>query len=239
MIPTRAFEQQHSVVPERLRYATHAARLSEFTDDLEQGAAFLVAPGYFSADHCVEILCAIPGVDEHPARRAVNAAWANLYGYQQYWVDTPGDWVRFDGACTELADQDILVRQNFTCCRTCGDSEIANERGHRPGGQPEWGFVYFTQHDAYGLAAQAGSLWLSFELFDYAPSAAGGRPAGGDLTEADREQLVDDSYAALTGAIVTALRGQGLTVAWDGDPRTRIQVNNLDWRRPLPQLLAP
>ncbi|WP_407937631.1 DUF6891 domain-containing protein [Mycobacteroides franklinii] len=77
-------------------------------------------------DSCVAILESA-GISAHRAREAVERQWSR---YQDHLAQetAPGDWEQFEAACDAIAAQDVLVRHNFTCCRTCADEEIGDER---------------------------------------------------------------------------------------------------------------
>ncbi|MFD7980886.1 DUF6891 domain-containing protein [Streptomyces sp. NPDC059071] len=90
--------------------------------------------------------------------------------------------------------------------RTCGTSEIGAEEG----ADRARGFVFFHYQCTEG-AASGGPLYLLYGGFDRSP----------------------DTTAAVGGEVAEALRGQGLTVDWDGDPGQAIRVTGLDWRKRL------
>ncbi|MFG2333699.1 DUF6891 domain-containing protein [Streptomyces sp. NPDC048604] len=112
---------------------------------------------------------------------------------------------RISAAFEALDGAGITARENFTCCRNCGTAEIGGE-----GGADARGFVYFHSQCTEG-AANGGPLFLLYGGFDGTAQSAA--EVGREVTE--------------------ALRGQGLTVEWDGSPESSIQVTGLDWRKRL------
>ncbi|MEU6844776.1 hypothetical protein ABZ930_23170 [Streptomyces sp. NPDC046716] len=108
-------------------------------------------------------------------------------------------------AFTALEATGVTARENFTCCRSCGDSEI------RADGVPEArGFVYFHTQST-DMAAAGRGLALQYGGFDDSP----------------------ETTASIGREVVDALKGQGLATEWDGDPGQVITVTPLEWRRRL------
>lgn len=145
--------------------------------------------------------------------------------------------MKFDAACQEMTDQGVLVRHNFTCCRTCADDEIGEERSAE---DPQWGYVFFTQKDAFGLANESASVWLGYGSFGASPQIPAAeldrareldRERGGD---AALRVLYERTFDHLAEVITTSLAHHGLRYDWDGNTETRIEVVDMDWRRPLP-----
>lgn len=215
--------QQNSQVPEFLRYGNIVRGLPE---DRLRAASLLVYPGYFSAPHVREILESA-GATPDEARAAVEQVRAAYQGYLDS-AEGEGDWVRFDAACEAISAQGILVRHNFTCCRTCADAEIGDDR------TDEWGYVYFTQKDAKTLAYAEGSVYLGYGSFRPSPSIEPAELAAAEGDDARMSALYERTFDDLAAAITDALEAQGLRYEWDGDTGTRIKVVGLDWRRPLP-----
>lgn len=217
------FSQQNSQVPERLRDGTLVRTLP---DNRLRAASILVNPGYFTAGRVAEVLEA-SGAGSAEAREAVRAARAAYQAHLDR-SEGEGDWVRFDAACDAIAAKGILVRQNFTCCRTCADAEIGDDRAD------EWGYVYFTQQDAIALAYAEPSVYLGYGSFGPSPSIDPAELARAEGDDDRMAALYERTFDDLAAVITSALDGQGLRYEWDGDTETRIRVVGLDWRRPLP-----
>ncbi|MER8184643.1 hypothetical protein [Kitasatospora sp. NPDC094015] len=112
---------------------------------------------------------------------------------------------RLARAFAALQGSGITARENFTCCRTCGEAEIGAE------GDPDArGFVYFHTRCTDSAAAGRG-LTLLYGGFD--GSAA--------------------TTASIGHEVVAALAAAGLRTEWDHDPARAITVTPLDWRRRL------
>ncbi|MBO1332032.1 hypothetical protein [Streptomyces sp. VRA16 Mangrove soil] len=130
--------------------------------------------------------------------------WLERVAEQEGWRGET-DPERLTRAFAALEADGIVARENFTCCRSCGDTEIGAEAG--PGAR---GYVYFHSQ-CTGSAAVGAGLMLLYGGFD----GAVGTTAG------------------VGGEVVAALEGVGLSVVWDGDPSRAVHVTPLDWRRRL------
>ncbi|MFD5511418.1 DUF6891 domain-containing protein [Streptomyces sp. NPDC127051] len=112
---------------------------------------------------------------------------------------------RLTRAFTALQEAGITARENFTCCRSCGQSEIGGE-----GGTDARGFVYFHSQCTDSAAAGHG-LMLLYGGFDGS----------------------SETTAAIGHEVVAALEAVGLQADWDRDPGRAITVTSLEWRRRL------
>ncbi|MEV5937472.1 hypothetical protein [Streptomyces sp. NPDC051994] len=143
-------------------------------------------------------------VSPEQARQLVDRMWLERVGEQAGWVgETDPD--RLSRAFTALDAAGITAREHFTCCRSCGQSEIGGA------GSPDArGFVYFHSQ-CTDAAASGHGLTLLYGGFDGSP----------------------ETTAAVGREAVAALKECGLTVEWDGDPGQAITVAPLEWRRRL------
>ncbi|WP_037602320.1 DUF6891 domain-containing protein [Streptacidiphilus rugosus] len=134
----------------------------------------------------------------------VDRMWLGRVAEQASW-EGETDPERLTRAFAVLQDSGITARENFTCCRNCGHSEIRSE-----GGPEARGFVYF--HTQCTDSAVAGrELTLLYGGFDGSSGTT----------------------AAIGAEVVAALEAAGLQAAWDRDPGRAITVTPLDWRRRL------
>jgi hypothetical protein len=104
-----------------------------------------------------------------------------------------------------LQDKGITARENFTCCRNCGNAEIGDEAA--PGAR---GFVYFHTQ-CTDAAASGHGLSLLYGGFDGTA----------------------ETTTAIGDEVVAALEAAGLNAVWNRDPGRSIAVTPLDWRRRL------
>lgn len=125
-------------------------------------------------------------------------------------------------AFTELAEIGIVARGNFSCCGTCGSSEIWDERDD----SRTWrGYVYFHAQDAERIPAERAT-YLGYGVFldAYLPESEWNALSDGakDLTYT---RLVTELMAEAT----TVFERHGIEVEWTGDLAVRILVKNVDW----------
>ncbi|MFD7440871.1 DUF6891 domain-containing protein [Streptomyces sp. NPDC059909] len=143
-------------------------------------------------------------VSSEQARQLVDRMWLERVAEQAGW-EGETDPERLTRAFAALEASGITAREHFTCCRSCGQSEIG------AAGSPDArGFVYF--HTQCTDAASAGhGLTLLYGGFD-----------GSSRTT-----------AAVGREVVAALAEAGLSVEWDGDPGQSVTVTPLDWLKRL------
>ncbi|GAA0646601.1 hypothetical protein GCM10009535_25330 [Streptomyces thermocarboxydovorans] len=137
------------------------------------------------------------------ARKLVDRLWLERVAEQRAWEGVT-DPERLTRAFRALDADGITARENFSCCRGCGLSEIGAER---PGAR---GFVFFHQQGTESAAA-GGGLSLYYGGF------------GGSA----------DTTAAVGREVAAALHAAGLSTTWDGSPDRAITVEPLDWRKRL------
>jgi hypothetical protein len=152
------------------------------------------------------------GLSVAPATASILRLWDERVRQQRHWpAVTDAD--RLERAFAALTGDGVVSRMNFTCCRTCGEAEIADEV---PTGAVPDGYVFFHNQDADQL--EPGRLHLAWGVFaPYADEAA-----------------YEHAMHRIGNRIVDALGAQGLTVEWDGRPEHRITLTGLVWRRRLP-----
>lgn len=138
------------------------------------------------------------------ARQLVDRIWLERVAEQATWQGET-DPERLTRAFTALEAAGITARENFSCCRSCGQSEIG------AAGSPEArGFVYFHSQST-DAAASGHGLTLHYGGFDGLP---------GTTASVGRE-------------VVAALERSGLSVEWNGDPGRALDITRLDWRKRL------
>ncbi|WP_371580818.1 hypothetical protein [Streptomyces sp. NBC_01314] len=144
-------------------------------------------------------------VSRAQARQLVDRLWVERLAEQETW-DGVTDPERITRAFETLgAAHGITARENFTCCRNCGTTEIGAE-----GAPDARGFVFFHSQCTESAAAGSGLMLLY-----------GGFDDDAETTTAVGQQ------------VVAALAMEGLSTQWDGDPTKAITVTPLDWRKRL------
>ena len=141
------------------------------------------------------------------AEHETAAALVALSDEEKTWPEVT-DCDRLDAAFAELESAGILVRQDFTCCQTCGHGEIADEiETATADGQTVRGYAFFHHQDTEAVVDGQG-LWLAY-----------GACADGE-----------DAAVAIAREVAAAIRAQGLVVNWDGTFHRRISVQ-MDWKK--------
>ncbi|MGW0732446.1 DUF6891 domain-containing protein [Streptomyces sp. NPDC002851] len=179
-------------------------------EELEQRVREVLVGGYATRPELVELAEEYLVTDDRrPVSREQAYALVNRLGLEriaeQHTWQCETDPERLTRAFTALQEAGITARENFTCCRSCGDSEIAAE-----GGPDARGFVYFHSQCTDSAAAGHG-LPLLYGGFDVSP----------------------ETTTAIGHEIVAALGTVGLHTEWDQTPGQVITVTRLDWRRRL------
>ncbi|MFG2717723.1 DUF6891 domain-containing protein [Streptomyces sp. NPDC048416] len=146
-------------------------------------------------------------VSPEQARQLADRLWLERVAEQAAW-DEEGeetDPERLSRAFAALESAGLTARENFTCCRSCGQAEIGGA------GSPDArGFVYFHSQST-DAAALGHGLTLMYGGFDGS----------------------EETTASVGRETVAALERCGLSVEWDGDPGQAITVTPLNWRKRL------
>jgi hypothetical protein len=179
-------------------------------EQLETRIREVIAGGYASRAELAELAEEyLVSQDRRPvsptqARLLVDRLWLERVEEQARWEgETDPD--RVTRAFSALEAAGITARENFTCCRNCGQAEIGAEA--TPGAR---GFVYFHQQCTDAAAAGRGLVLLY-----------GGFDGSAQTT------------VAIGREVVAAVEAAGLPVEWDGTPERAITIRALDWRRRL------
>ncbi|MFF0448368.1 DUF6891 domain-containing protein [Streptomyces sp. NPDC004609] len=142
-----------------------------------------------------------PGPGEEELGTLIGELWRERLAEQAGW-EGETDPERITRAFDVLEDAGITAREDFTCCLSCGTSEIGSEGS--PGAR---GFVFFHSQGVEG-AVETGSLSLYYGGFDGS----------------------EDTTAAIGREVAAAVAGEGLRVEWNGLPDRAVEVK-LDWRK--------
>lgn len=150
------------------------------------------------------------------ATRLTESALAEHYTEQRTWSHET-DCDKLDEAFAELDRNGIVARQNYTCCQTCGHTEIAYETGKTSVHRRVYGYVFFHHGDAESVPSD-GTLYLAY---------------GSVLNRSD------DGAIAVAHDVVAVLKKYGFTVEWNGMIQKRIGIRDICWqRRRLPEALT-
>ena len=117
---------------------------------------------------------------------------------------------KLDAAFAALEKSGIVARDNFTCCLSCGGSEIGQQiDAAGEAGLAVRGYVFFHEQDT-DSAVEGGGLLLAFGAVDERESAT----------------------LAIGRETCEVLRSHGLAPVWADDPNKRIHVPMVWQRRP-------
>ncbi len=141
------------------------------------------------------------------AERLVAEVVAEVDHEQESWpVVTDCD--RLDEAFASLEAGGIVTRQHFTCCQSCGHSEIWDEvKAAAARGREVLGYAFYHRQDT-DRAVDGDGLYIAY----------GATERGGA------------ARVAIGSLVTDALSRHGLEVIWDGSDERRIFVR-LSWQR--------
>lgn len=141
------------------------------------------------------------------AARLTDSHLAQHDAEQRTWTHvTDND--KLDEAFAELDRSGIVARQHFTCCQTCGHTEISYEIGRTTVYRTVRGYVFFHSGDTDHVLGN-DVLYLAY-----------GTPNG-----------TDDDGVQIGHEVVAVLRRYGLSVEWNGLIQKRIGIKNIHWQR--------
>jgi hypothetical protein len=172
-----------------------------------------VAAGFATADAIVEAAIDTFGDEAGPAtlrphaQRFVREVFVTHLAEQAIWP-TVTDCDRLDAAFAALEATGIICRQHFSCCGTCGSSEIWDEIATaQQAGRPTRGYAFYHVQDT-ASAVEGYGLYLNYGAVENGEGAA----------------------LAVAREIVAALEHHGLRTTWNGQSARRIGIA-LDWKR--------
>jgi hypothetical protein len=172
-----------------------------------------VAAGFREPDHIaegvVEMLSDSYDAEElRPDAERLTRQALKAHLLEQTTWPTTTDCDRLDAAFADLESGEIVARQNFTCCQTCGHYEIGDEiAAARKAGREVRGYAFYHMQDTES-AVEGSGLYLAY----------------GALEEGN------DALVAIGREIVKVLRRHKLKSRWGGSGSDRIFVT-LDWKR--------
>ena len=130
-------------------------------------------------------------------------------------------------AFTQLAEEGILGRSNFTCCGTCGNYEIVDERDSS---RTWYGYVFYHQQDAEAIP-QGRGVFLGYGIFWPAHCTKEQFEA---MSEEEKDEIYERlSVAMMRDKVVPVLERNGMQVDWNGDFSRRPYIHNV-WAFEVP-----
>lgn len=206
----------------------------ESISDAREWVRQFVLPGFYRRDEAKQALQEFlddPPLDEGTISRIVDEVWESRRAEEAVW-DDEGDYSKVAAAFAELETAGFVARMNFTCCQTCGHTEIKDEATGT-----ERGYVFFHQQDSQRLADPDAVLFLAFGVLSahpsidqdlYAKAVEGDKAAQSVLTP-----MLDEIELEIADQVVDAMERQGLRVdRRDRASRPAVQVP--EWRKRMP-----
>lgn len=182
-------------------------------EDLRRLIESDIAAGFVPRDEIAETAAASMAGEADDAflrregERIAAEALAAHEAAQRDWPEVT-DCDRLDAAFAALEASGVISRQNFTCCGTCGASEMWDEIDAARGeGRPVRGYAFFHRQETKA-ATKGRGLYLTY----------------GACEEGE------DRAVAVGHEIVAALAAEGLSTNWNGSMSHGIAVS-LDWKR--------
>lgn len=180
--------------------------------NLTRAVAAQVAEGFSEADEIVMEFVENPDeaeygeVDEAAVEKLVAGA-VRTHQAKQRWWRTPTDCDKLDAAFDALDRRGVVARQHFTCCSTCGHSEIWDEVKTSRKRRKVVGYAFYHMQDTQS-AVDGGGIYVKY--------------AAVDNDDAKKKRIGQQVVDALTAA--------GLKPRWDGDPNCAVFVP-VKWRK--------
>jgi hypothetical protein len=192
-------------------------REEELFDEFRSYISREIASGFASPEDALETAIEIMSDDLDPKvlklrGPAILAEELAIHVKDQAGWPEITDCDRLDSAFEALEEQGIVARQNFSCCGTCGSSEIWDEMENaRNAGKLVRGYTFFHMQDTESAVDGCG-LYLNYGSIDEGEKAA----------------------IAVGHVIQRELEKSGFSTNWDGDLGKRIGVS-LDWKKRVKQ----
>lgn len=179
---------------------------SSTADELREHVRVQVALGYHDADWIADEAASMFEVDEEVVAPIVDECITALAA--EAWPEVT-DCDRLDAAFAGLDRAGVRARQHFACCNRCGHHEMTEDiHLARELGAKIEGYTFYHRQDAEAVVT-SGLLRIRYATL------------GGE----------DEADAALGWRIVAALREQGFSPVWSGDPFETIVLQGFVWRR--------
>lgn len=212
-------------------------------EELEEAARQAVLPGFVSRLEAIErVREQFELTDDDPAaEQAVDRVWRARLEEEAGWPEGGSDYERVARAFAALNDEGVVARMDFTCCNSCGTTEIDDERTALP--DPGEGYryreeqyVFFHQQDSDRLVDEPAQLMLTYSAWRAARDTDPDLLAAARGGDKDAERRIREETDRKVGErVAAALAAEGLTVSWNGDPGQRLAVEIAHWRKPLPR----
>ena len=134
------------------------------TDELKEYLSNFLRTGFYTPQYALQIALEVveefDGTDEE-AQQCLDEQLALVQQEQASWPAVT-DCHRLDAAFAQLEQQGVVARQNFTCCGTCGSTEIWDEmKDPKYANQQLKGYVFYHSQDTE-RAAEGGGVFFNY-----------------------------------------------------------------------------
>lgn len=109
----------------------------------------------------------------------------------------------------------LVARQRFMCCSACAHAKLCDQHQREKMHRDKLGYVFFHAQDADRFA-ETGVVHIRYSAF----------PKRGESVAKERKRT-----AEIGQLVEKTLRTAGLTVRWDGDPKSTILAWGAERRR--------
>jgi hypothetical protein len=109
----------------------------------------------------------------------------------------------------------LVARQRFMCCSSCAHTKLCDQHAREKMHRDKLGYVFFHLQDAARFA-ETGVVHIRYSVF----------PKRGESVAKERKRT-----AEIGKLVEKTLRAAGLTVRWDGNPKSTILAWGAERRR--------
>lgn len=174
--------------------------------EFQKEVKMLLRSGFYTLEDAQNTACEIiefTGPDIQ-ANILAQKAYSEIRSEQEQWSG-PTDCDRLVQALEDLRSQGVVCCENFSCCGSCGSSEIWDLiEINQASGKNVSGYVFYHQQDT-DHAVEGAGLYFNYGA-------------------------VDGPSEGTAHLLVKALQKSGLSPAWNGSASTRVFVP-LHWQR--------
>ncbi|MDR0783170.1 MAG: hypothetical protein LBE83_05350 [Propionibacteriaceae bacterium] len=216
----------YSAAPDDLRLSDELGLTAEQESELRPGLwEILVANGVeieveeLKEEYLIDLSW---DVDETLVTRAWEELLAARRAQQAAWPAEIRE-TALTRAFAELADIGVVARQDFSCCGTCVNAEIGDERDD----SRSWrGYIAFHHQDAERIPEDR-ETYINYGVFVDAYYTD-------KQWKALKRKGQEKTYLGLVlelmrGEVIPLLERHGITVTWNDSHNQRILLSNVDW----------
>lgn len=209
--------------PAQLRLPQDFGLEHELEKRLRDQAWALIIAGETDPEEFIEMA-------EVKPERLSDEALSEIYDYllqarraQQVQLGDPTKFSNLVRSFATLNDRGFVARANFSCCGSCGASEIWDER---PAPGTTKGYIFFHMQDTESLI-DSGETYIDYGAF---LDAFYSEDEWTSMPEDEQRRLYGElALELMRNEVFPVLEAAGITPEWDGDLGTRILLKNADY----------